>query len=73
MRAQAGGDPLRALYAFDFRRTAILLVAGDKTGDTRRYETHVPLADRLFERHLAIIAKKDNGEKHSGKESSSHG
>ena len=33
LRAQAGGDPLRMLYAFDPRRTAILLVAGDKTGD----------------------------------------
>src|ERR1700686_483633 len=31
LRAQAGGDPLRMLYAFDPRRTAILLVAGDKS------------------------------------------
>jgi hypothetical protein len=30
LRAQAGGDPLRMLYAFDPRRTAILLVAGDR-------------------------------------------
>lgn len=55
LRAQAGGDPLRMLYAFDPRRTAILLVAGDKTGDDRWYETNVPLADRLFERHIATI------------------
>jgi len=40
------------LYAFDSRRTAILLVAGDKTGDDRWYETNVPVADRLFDRHL---------------------
>ncbi len=57
LRAQAGGDPLRMLYAFDPRRTAILLVAGDKTGDDRWYETHVPVADRLFERHLKTIEK----------------
>src|SRR5665213_921933 len=43
LRAQAGGDPLRMLYAFDPRRTAILLIAGDKTGDDRWYETNVPM------------------------------
>jgi hypothetical protein len=58
LRAQAGGDPLRMLYAFDPRRTAILLVAGDKTGDDRWYETNVPVADRLFERHLRMIGKE---------------
>jgi hypothetical protein len=58
LRAQAGGDPLRILYAFDPRRTAILLVAGDKTGDDRWYETNVPAADRLFERHLRTIGKE---------------
>lgn len=58
LRAQAGGDPMRMLYAFDPRRTAILLVAGDKTGDDRWYETNVPDADRLFERHLQAIKKE---------------
>ena len=43
------------LYAFDPRRTAILLVAGDKTGDDRWYESNVPIADRLFENHLRTI------------------
>ncbi len=58
LRAQAGGDPLRVLYAFDLRRAAILLVAGDKTGDDRWYETNVPVADQLFERHLKTIEKE---------------
>lgn len=58
LRAQAGGDPLRTLYAFDSRRAAILLLGGDKTGDDRWYVTHVPLADRLFERHLRMIASE---------------
>ncbi len=49
---------MRMLYAFDPRRTAILLVAGDKTGDDRWYETNVPVADRLFERHLREIEKE---------------
>jgi hypothetical protein len=58
LRAQAGGDPLRMLYAFDPRRTAILLVAVDKTGDDRGYEINVLIADRLFERPLRTIAKE---------------
>ena len=58
LRAQAGGDPLRVLYAFDPRRTAVLLVAGDKTGDDRWYETNLPIADRLFEEHLRTIEKE---------------
>jgi hypothetical protein len=58
LRAQAGGDPLRMLYAFDTRRTAILLVAGDKTGHDRWYEINVPIADGLFERHLQMIEKE---------------
>ena len=61
LRAQAGGDPLRILYAFDPGRTAILLVAGNKTGDDRWYETNVPIADRLFERHLLTIEKENKG------------
>ena len=60
LRVQAGGDPLRMLYALDSRRVAILLVAGDKTGDGRWYETNVPMADRLFARHLKTI-KKETG------------
>ena len=55
LRTQMSGDPLRILYAFDPRRTAILLVAGGKRGDDRWYEVNVPLADRLFEQHLRSI------------------
>ena len=58
LRGQAGGDPLRMLYAFDPRRTAILLVAGNKTGEDRWYEKNVPVADRLFARHLRTIVKE---------------
>jgi hypothetical protein len=35
LRVQSGGRPLRIFYAFDPRRTAILLIGGDKTGDNR--------------------------------------
>jgi hypothetical protein len=58
LRTQHGGRPLRTLYAFDPRRTAILLIGGDKTGDHRWYETFVPVADRLYDEHLAQLRKE---------------
>lgn len=33
LRIQHAGSPYRVLYAFDPRRTAILQIGGDKTGD----------------------------------------
>ena len=38
LRIQSEGRPLRVFYAFDPRRSAILLIGGDKTGDDRFYE-----------------------------------
>jgi hypothetical protein len=35
LRIQHEGRPYRVLYAFDPRRTAILLIGGDKTGNNR--------------------------------------
>ncbi len=58
LRTQQAGHPLRTLYAFDPRRTAILLIGGDKTGDDRWYDVHVPLADRLYDEHLEQLRKE---------------
>lgn len=55
LRIQAGGKPIRTLYAFDPRRVAVLLVGGDKTGDARWYRRAVPRAERLYLRHLERI------------------
>ncbi len=55
LRIQHGGEPYRVLYAFDPRRAAILLIGGNKTGDKDWYEKYVPLADRLYDEHLAIL------------------
>ena len=52
LRTQHQGRPFRTLYAFDPRRAAILLISGDKTGDGRWYETHIPIADQLYDDHL---------------------
>jgi hypothetical protein len=58
LRTQHGGHPLRTLYAFDPRRTAILLIGGDKTGNDRWYEEFVPVADRLYDDHLEQLQKE---------------
>lgn len=58
LRTQVGGHPLRTLYAFDPRRTAILLIGGDKKGNDRFYEEYVPIADDLYDEHLRELAKE---------------
>ena len=58
LRTQHESRPYRTLYAFDPRRSAILLIGGDKTGDDRWYETNVPLADRIYEEHLDELRKE---------------
>jgi len=62
LRIQHGGRPYRVLFAFDPRRTAILLVGGDKTGNDRWYEEFVPLADRLYEEHLEALKKEERND-----------
>jgi hypothetical protein len=58
LRVQSGGRPLRVFYAFDPRRSAILLIGGDKTGDDRFYKRMVPIADKLYDVHIAEIRKE---------------
>ncbi len=53
LRVQHEGRPYRILFAFDPRRTAYLLLGGDKTGDDRWYEMAVPKADEIYAKHLA--------------------
>ncbi|MEO8905412.1 MAG: type II toxin-antitoxin system RelE/ParE family toxin [Polyangiaceae bacterium] len=57
LRIQAGGDPLRVLYAFDPVRRAVLLLGGDKTGDKRFYERLIPLAEQIFAQYLKEIGR----------------
>lgn len=59
LRTQHRGQPLRTFFAFDPRRSAILLIGGDKTGDARFYERMIPQADRLYDEHLATL--RDEG------------
>lgn len=52
LRSQCQGRPLRTFFAFDPRRSAILLIGGEKTGAKRFYVEMIPLADRLYDEHL---------------------
>jgi hypothetical protein len=58
LRVQSGGRPIRIFYAFDPRRSAILLIGGDKTGDDRFYEKMIPVADKLYDVHLDELRKE---------------
>jgi hypothetical protein len=47
---------IRALFAFDPRRRAVVLVAGDKTNDWHGwYQRNIPIADRRYDQHLRNI------------------
>lgn len=56
------GGALRVLFAFDPLRTAILLLGGDKSGQwTSWYQTAIPVADELFDEHLAELSGDEHG------------
>ena len=59
LRIQCGGIPYRILYAFDFRRIAILLIGGKKTGNDRWYQEIIPIADKLYDEHLNQLCNKE--------------
>ena len=58
LRIQHAGDPYRVLYAFDSRRSAILLIGGNKTGNDRWYEENVPMADKLYDKHINTLKQE---------------
>lgn len=52
----SGRTELRVLFAFDPERRAIMLVAGDKSGNWhKRYRVNIPIADRRFDEHVARL------------------
>jgi hypothetical protein len=55
----AGRSEVRILLVFDPWRSAVLLVAGDKSGQwSRWYRTAIPLAEQLYEDYLAEREKE---------------
>lgn len=54
--ASAGTSEIRMLFAFDPRRHAILLVAGDKAGSWNDwYRGAISLADERYTEHLTEV------------------
>ena len=60
LRFDAAGGVWRVAFAFDPRRQAILLVAGDKAGlnERRFYKALIGKADERFDARLARLKKK---------------
>jgi hypothetical protein len=57
----SGSTEIRMLFAFDPRREAIFLVAGDKAGNWNTwYRKAVPLADDRFAQHLAELEAEEH-------------
>ncbi|EJW13360.1 hypothetical protein A33M_3780 [Rhodovulum sp. PH10] len=63
LRFEADGGVWRIAFAFDPRRHAILLVAGDKAGvgGRRFYRALIAKADRRYAAHLARLAGTGRG------------
>ena len=59
LRFSAADGAWRVAFAFDTRRKAILLVAGDKSGfsEKRFYRELIRKADERFDAHLARVKK----------------
>ena len=60
MRFSAADGEWRIAFAFDPKRRAMLLVAGDKSGSSARrfYRALIPKADQRFDHHLAHLAQE---------------
>jgi hypothetical protein len=60
MRFDAADGVWRVAFAFDPKRRAILLVAGDKSGGSQKrfYRELIRKADQRFDAHLARIKKE---------------
>ena len=63
LRFKADDGVWRVAFAFDPRRKAILLIAGDKSGgsEKRFYKRLINKADARFDEHLAELKEKKKG------------
>jgi hypothetical protein len=62
LRFDAAGGVWRVAFAFDPKRRAILLVAGDKSGGSQKkfYRELIRKADDRFDAHLVRLKQKKN-------------
>ena len=67
LRIQSGGQAIRVFYAFDPRRTAIVLLGGRKRGQERRfYRDHVRRADAIHGEYLRELRREGLLDRHQG-------
>jgi hypothetical protein len=61
LRFRCDGGVWRVAFAFDPRRNAILLVAGDKSGVSEKtfYKRLIDKADKRYKEHLEILEAKE--------------
>lgn len=57
LRIQHKSKPLRAFFAFDPLRQAIVLCAGNKSNDKQFYKQMITIADAEFTDYLAALEK----------------
>ena len=55
LRIQYAGRPIRAFFAFDPVRQAIVLCADDKSNDKAFYEKMIRIPDAEFSLHLTSL------------------
>ena len=65
LRFSAADGEWRVAFAFDTKRKAILLVAGDKSGVSQKafYKQLITKADNRFDAHLHRLKQKESKEK----------
>ena len=53
LRIQSKGSPIRVFFAFDPERKGVLLCAGNKVGNEKRfYKQMIPIADAEYAAHM---------------------
>ncbi|MFH4288949.1 type II toxin-antitoxin system RelE/ParE family toxin [Acinetobacter baumannii] len=61
LRVQHRGKPLRAFFAFDPLRQAIVRCIGDKSNKKRVYTEMLAIADGQYALHLPTLGDQSNG------------
>jgi hypothetical protein len=61
LRFRADGGVWRVAFAFDPRRNAVLLIAGDKSGVSEKtfYKRLIDKADKRYKEHLETLEPKE--------------
>ena len=61
LRIQHKGKPLRAFFAFDPIRQAVVLCIADKSGKKRFYKEMLLIAEQQYEQHLNTLGDLHHG------------